>query len=251
MIRFRICCLLLACLTATNALRADEATIAVAANFANTATDLVNRFEAASKHRIILVIGSTGKLAAQILHGAPYDALLAADQERPALLEEQGLTVKGSRFSYARGRLAVIASPQVSLGSDLPSGLLDPAVRHIALANEKLAPYGRAARQVLDRIDIAGRLTATLTVGESVGQVHGLVTSGNAQLGFVAFSQVDADDTKSAFIEVPASLHDPILQDAVLLARGQNNQAATGFIDFIKTPTARQAIVEQGYGAAP
>ena len=169
---------------------------------------------------------------------------------RPCL-EAKGLTATGSRFSYARGRLAVVASPQVPLGSELRIGLLDPSVRHIAIANEKLAPYGRAARQVLQRSGLSDKLDATLIVGESVGQVFGLVATGNAELGFVAVSQLGALDgsAKTTFIEVPASLHEPILQDGVLMARGLNNPAATAFMDFMQTPAAREAIISHGYGA--
>lgn len=250
MFRFRNYLTVMALLAALTPARAAETTIAVAANFATAATDIVNLFEAESEHRVILVIGSTGKLAAQILHGAPYDALLAADRERPKLLERKGLAVAGSRFSYARGRLVLMASPPVVLNGGLRTGLLDPKVRHLAIANEKLAPYGRAARQVLDRTGLAEQLGPMVIVGESVGQTAGLVSSGNAQIGLVAYSQMlDLDASKRpAFIEVPLELYDPILQDAVLLARAENNPAATNFIAFMKTPKIRQAIRDNGYG---
>lgn len=253
MYRTRILLTILAVLAAAVPVRSAETTIAVAANFATAATEIVNRFEADHDHQVILVIGSTGKLASQILHGAPYDALLAADQERPALLEGKGMTVEGSKFSYARGRLALMASTEMPPVTGLRSGLLDPKVRHVALANDKLAPYGRAAREVLRKLGLEKQLEPALIVGESVGQVFGIVKSGNAELGFVSYSQVQspAKEPAPAFVAVAADLHAPILQDGVLLTRARDNPAAKDFMAYLQTPDARAIMRKHGYEALP
>ncbi len=228
---------------------AGQAYVAVASNFSVVAEQLAERFEAEHPHEIILLYGSTGRIYAQILNGAPFDVFLAADAERPARLEEQSETVPGTRFTYAVGRLAVwIRQPFENLERTAAS-LLDPTVRTIALPNPDLAPFGQAAVEVLNGLDAADQIDGKLVFAENVGQAFAFVATGNADAGFVSLSYLrDAaignGDWKWV---VPQELHAPIRQDAVLLRRAANNVAATEFMGFLRTSEARQIISRFGY----
>lgn len=220
-----------------------DALVAVAANFTGVARTLGEAFQARDGLQVRFSFGSTGKLYAQIVQGAPFDALLAADQARPARLEAEGLAVAGTRFTYARGRLVLwTARPGIALG---PATLADGGFRRLALANPDLAPYGAAARQVLESLALWDTLQPRLVRGENVGQAYALVASGNAELGFVAASQV-VDGAGSRW-EVPPATHDPIRQDAVLLVHGRDSAAARGFLAFLQTPDAQAMIRAAGY----
>lgn len=225
---------------------ANTATIAVAANFKPAMDKLEIAFEAETGHQIILVIGSTGALYAQIQQGAPFDVLLGADTARPALLETEGLGVAGTRFTYAIGQL-VLWRPEhepVTVAS-----LSAPNLRHIALANPKHAPYGAAAMSVLQSQELEDDLTDRLVVGENVGQAMVFVQTGNADLGFVALSQVLALPAKDqgAYWSVPAALYPPIRQDGVLLKRAAGNPVAQDFMAFMQSAKAREIITNMGY----
>jgi molybdate transport system substrate-binding protein len=220
--------------------------VAVATNFAATARALGEAFRAASGHEAVVSDGSTGKLYAQIAGGAPFEVFLAADAERPRRLEAEGHAVAGTRFAYALGRL-VLWSPDPArvTGPEALAG----AFRHLAIANPELAPYGAAAREVLARRGLWERLAPRLVRGEDVGQAYQFVATGNAELGFVALSQL-APGAGSRWL-VPADAYTPVEQHAVLLAPGRGDPAAAAFLAYLRGPDARARIERAGYGVPP
>lgn len=231
----------------TPAVHAESATVAVAANFAGAAKSLQRLFEQRTGHTLVLAFGSTGKLYAQIIHGAPFDVLLAADQERPALLEEEG-GVQGTRFTYAIGRLSLWSPDPELLKDGSPTAVNNPGVRHVAIANPKLAPYGLAARQALERLGLWAGVESKIVMGQDVGATYALVASGNAEAGFVALSLVlEAPGTAGSRWDVPAEFHEALRQDAVLLRHGADNPAAVAFLDFLRGEAARDLIRRHGY----
>ncbi len=237
--------LLLLLLGVATDLLAGQIKVAVASNFTRTLKAVAEEFEAKTQHKVVLISGSTGKLYAQIRHGAPYDLFFAADARRPKLLEQEGRAKKGSRFTYASGRL-VLWSPSSGLidakGGVLSSGVFD----HIALANPKLAPYGRAAKEVLQEHGLWGKLQSKTVRGENVGQAFQFVRSGNAQLGFVAYAQVnDPKHTAGgSYWLVPQKLYSPILQQAVIL---RESSIADDFINHVRSVEAAAIIINSGY----
>ena len=234
--------LLLLALPWAGGVSAAEARIAVAANFAPALRALAAAFEARGGGRMVIVVGSTGKLYAQIRHGAPFDALFAADEQRPQLLEQQGRARPGSRFTYAIGRLA-LWSPEAGRVDAAGRVLTEGRFRHLAIANPKLAPYGRAARQVLTARGLWPSLRPRLVRGENVAQAWQFVHSGNAELGFVALSQVRQAQTGSHWV-VPQALYAPIVQQAVLLT---DNPLAADFLRFVRGGEGRAMIESFGY----
>lgn len=227
---------------------AAEALVAVATNFAEPMTRLAKNFERRSGHRLRIASGSTGQLYAQILSGAPYDVLLAADEERPARLEADGMAVEGSRFTYAHGRLALWCPACGKDAADVRSVLEEGRFRRIAIANPALAPYGVAATETLGKLGLLERLRPRLVFGENIGQAHAMVATGNTELGFVAASQLVATDQHAgAWWLVPRQCHSPIRQDAVLIARAEDNAAARAFLDYLRSDGARKLIAEAGY----
>jgi molybdate transport system substrate-binding protein len=230
---------------------ADTALIAVAANFAEAMTRLEQQFEAQTNHKLTVTFGSTGKLYAQIVAGAPIDVLLAADQVRPAKLEDMGLAVADSRFTYAVGQLALWSADPLHIAADGEIVLRRADFRHLAIANPKLAPYGEAARQALMRLGLYEQLAPRLVMGENVGQAYALVATGNAELGLVALSAVLSlrNQYPGSQWLVPLDLYDPIRQDAILLRRAEHNQAALAFVDFLQSRAARTLIEDSGYAA--
>lgn len=227
---------------------AGEVLVAVAANFAAPMARLAQAFEAASGHRVKVASGATGKLAAQVQAGAPFDVLLAADEATPARLLAEGHAVAGSAFPYAVGRL-VLWSAQPGL-VDAQGAVLDSGrFRHLAIANPKTAPYGQAAMAVLAARGLADRLAPKIVTGQSIAQAYQFVVTGNAELGFVALSQVQAPGQPragSAWV-VPAELHPPIRQDAVRLKAGAANPAAAALLAWLQTEPARALMHEHGY----
>jgi molybdate transport system substrate-binding protein len=238
--------LALALLLSASAARAETALIAVAANFAKSTERLVEGFAAESGHEIKLSTGSTGTLAAQIRNGAPYVAFLAADEERPAQLEVDGLAVAGTRFTYAVGKLALWGPDPRWVMADPATSLVDPELKHLAIANPDVAPYGRAARETLTALGVWDRIQPKLVRGEDIAQTYQFVASGNAELGFVALSQVL--DRSGSRWEVPQDLYRPIRQQAVLLKAGEGNAAARAFLDYLRSEPAREIIRSLGYG---
>jgi molybdate transport system substrate-binding protein len=219
--------------------------IAVAQNFAETAKRIGEAFAKASGHSALFSAGSTGKLYAQIEGGAPFEVFLSADSERPVLLEKNGLAVGGSRFTYARGRL-VLWSADPDLVDPQGDVLALRSWRHLAVANPRIAPYGAAARQVLVNRGLWAGLGDRLVQGEDIGQTFQFVATGNAQLGFVALSQLVARDGGSRWL-VPAELHAPLDQQAVLLERGRDAPECAAFLEFLRSADARAMIEAAGY----
>jgi molybdate transport system substrate-binding protein len=227
---------------------AGEALIAVAANFAEPVKAVAAVLERTTGHTLKITVGATGKLYAQIRNGAPFDVLLAADTETPAQLERDGLAQAGSRFTYATGRL-VLWSADVTRIDPKGEVLKGGRFRRLAYANPKVAPYGEAAVQVIDKLGLTAAVTPRLVQGESIGQTFSFVHTGNAELGFVAMSQVlEGGRLKSGSMWViPQALYDPIRQDAVLLQRGAANPAARALMTLLKSPNIRDLIRSYGY----
>lgn len=227
--------------------QAEQVQVAVAANFVPPFKEIAAEFQKATGHTAELSAGSSGKFYAQIKNGAPFEVFFSADDERPKLLEEEGLGVKGSRFTYAIGRL-VLWSPDPELVKGEQT-LQSDTFKHLAMANPKTAPYGMAAMQAMTNLKVWDRLQPKIVQGENLGQTSGFIQSGNAELGFLALSQVldPALKGKGSRWDVPTSLHDPIAQDVVLLMKGQSNPAAKALMDFVRSPQGLQIIERYGY----
>jgi molybdate transport system substrate-binding protein len=224
---------------------ANEIRVAVASNFTRAIGMVAKVFEADSGHKVILASGSTGKHYAQIMNGAPFDAFFAADLVRPKLLEQEGLTVPGSRFTYAIGKL-ILWSPEAALVDAKGRVLEHGEFRHLAIANPKLAPYGLAAREVLQKRGLWDDMSKRLVRGENIGQTFQFVASGNAELGFVARSQLmrPGFEIEGSHWDVPAELYTPIEQQAVLL---KDSEAARAFMSFVRSEEAIRIIRDHGY----
>ncbi len=229
---------------------AEEALVAVATNFSKVAEQLENEFESRTRHDITITSGSTGILYAQVLNGAPYDVLLAADQERPLLLQDSGHAVDGSRFTFATGQLALWSADAALIQPDLLATLQQKEITALAIANPALAPYGTASREALQSLQVWDTLRDRIVMGENVGQTHALIATGNAQAGFVAVSLLTgpAEAPGKTYLPVPESLHSPIRQDAVLLRHGRSNVAAIDFLAFLQSVAGRAVILSNGYG---
>lgn len=228
---------------------AAEVQVAVAANFATPLERLGAGFTAATGHTLKASSGATGKFEAQILAGAPFEVLLAADAATPRRLVASGHAVAGSAFSYAIGRL-VLWSAQPGLVDAQGAVLASGRFAHLAIANPKIAPYGAAALQVLRARGLDAALAARLVTAESIGQAYQFVATGNAELGFVALSQLMVPGRPAGGSQwlVPADLYDEIRQDAVLLKAGEHNPAAAALLAYLRTPAARELIRAFGYG---
>ncbi len=227
---------------------ADEVQVAVAANFTAPMKIIAADFEKATGHKAELSFGATGSFYAQIKNGAPFDVLLAADDETPARMEKEGLAVPGSRITYAVGAL-VLWSAKPGFVDDSGAVLKKGNFAHIALAAPKLAPYGAAAIETMSKLGLLSALEPKFVQGENIAQTYQFVSTGNAELGFVALSQVYANGrlTGGSAWVVPANLHKPIRQDAVILTKGKANPAASALLKFLKTRQARNVIRSYGY----
>lgn len=232
-------------LAASDPSAGGEIRVAVASNFKSAATQLAAVFESSTGHEVTLIFGSTGKHYAQIINGAPFEVFLAADIRRPELLEKEDNALPGSRFTYAVGKL-VLWSPKKGY-VDAGGNVLDNGnFRFLAIANPALAPYGRAARQVLEGRGLWKELTGRIVRGENIAQTFQFVMSENAQIGFVAYSQIRHPDhaVGGSFWEVPQTQYTPIEQQAVLL---KDNVAARAFLSFLQSDLAIQIIHDFGY----
>lgn len=241
--RRRVPALLALCLA--SGVGAEQATVAVAANFFLPMGELKAVFEADGIHALTVASGSTGQLYAQIVNGAPYDVFLAADSERPLRLADAGLG--SAPFAYALGRLALwTREPRLTdgLAVDVLAG---GDFRRLAIANPRLAPYGVAARETLQSLGLWESLQAKIVFGENVGQAFAMAETRNAELGLVALSATVLYPGGAAYVTVPAEYHGPIRQDAILLNRGRGNPAALAFIDFLRGIDARRLIMEAGF----
>lgn len=236
-------------ITASSGAVADMVTVAVASNFAETAEQLVAVFESNSTHRVRLIRGSSGRLYAQIINGAPIDVFLSADAERPRQLERRSLIRQGSRFTYAIGELVIWSRDPDPDGKDCLERLHQTSRRKVAIANPLLAPYGAAAKEFLQQEAIWEQLQSRLVIGENIAQTMQFTATGNASIGFVAKSQiVDGGlPATTCMVAVPAGTHAPIEQDAVITRRAIDNEAATAFAKFVRSDESRDVIRQYGY----
>ena len=233
--------------------QAEQLTAAIAANFAGTIKQLKPLFEHESGHRLITSFASSGTLFAQIKNGAPFDVFLSADEQRPRQLIHDGLAVADSLFIYASGQLVLWSSQAEFI--DLQGNILrnghwpEKGIRHIALANPKTAPYGRAALQTLETMQLVDAIKPYRVSGQNIAQTFQFVASGNAQLGFIAQAQVLAlpESERGSSWRVPQTMYSPIKQEAVMLMRGRENSAALAFLQFLQSPRAKNIISARGY----
>lgn len=239
---------LLAWLAASGSVAAGTVRVAVAGNFAGAFQDIASAFAADTGHKAVTSTGSTGKFNAQIRAGAPFDVLLAADRETPRRLEADGFAVAAQRFSYARGRLVLWSKRPASADAG-EAALRGGRFERLAVANVVSAPYGAAAMQALTALGLAAALKPKLVQGESVAQAYQFVASGNAELGLVAWSQVQrpGQARQGSWWLVPAHLHAPLLQDAALLKPGEHQSAARALMAYLRGSRARAIIQAYGY----
>ncbi|MFZ2306615.1 MAG: molybdate ABC transporter substrate-binding protein [Rhodoferax sp.] len=240
-------CLLVCLAGAASSVRADEISVAVAANFTAPMQAIAAGFEKETGHKVLAAYGATGKFYAQIRNGAPFEVLLTADEETPARLIKENAAVAGSQFTYAIGKLVLwSAKPAIvdGAGAVLKAG----GFNHLAIANPKLAPYGAAAVEVMKGLGVYASVQPKIVTGESIAQTHQFISTGNALLGFVALSQVlkDGKIDGSSWI-VPATLYAPIRQDAVILEKGKGKPAAEALMKYLKSDKARAIIQSFGY----
>ena len=235
------------------AVEAGTVTVAVASNFARPAAAIARAFEAETGHEVRMTLASTGKLYAQIENGAPFDVLLAADAERPRLLEASGRGIAESRFTYAIGALTLWSRDEALAGMDCRAQLSDLGSRHLAIANPLTAPYGVAAQQFLRDADLWPDVEDRLVFGENIAQTLHFVATGNASLGLIASAQALDARLPPATCEwsVPQGTHAPLEQQAILLKRAADNEAAVMFVSFLQGPIAVEIVREHGYATSP
>jgi molybdate transport system substrate-binding protein len=225
--------------------QAAQTNVAVAANFTEAVKEIAQAFKEKTGDEAVLSFGSTGQLYAQISQGAPFEVFLAADQERPKKAEGEGLAVPDSRFTYATGKIVLWSKdPGLVQGE---ATLKDGKFDKIAIANPTAAPYGAAAVQAMKALGVYEQLEPKIVQGNNIAQTYQFVATGNAELGFVALSQVANSDQGSRWV-VPGDLYDTIRQDAVLLKKGADSEAAKAFIAFLKGPEAARIMERFGYG---
>lgn len=227
---------------------ADEALVAVAANFAGAADAISTEFTKVSGHHLQITTGATGKLYAQIAQGAPFAVMLSADAQTPARLEAENLAVAGTQFTYALGALTLWSGDADRIGSDPKAALQAADTLAIAIANPELAPYGVAARDALQALGLWDAVQAKIVMGENIGQTFAMVDSGAAQIGFVAASAVAVGPARGSRWDVPQALFTPIRQDAILLAAGADNAAAVAFMGYLASDGAKAIVQSFGYG---
>ncbi len=241
---------LICLLTATVATltHADEVQVAVAANFTGPMQVIAPLFERDTGHKVVSSFGATGKFYAQVVNGAPFEVLLAADDETPARMVREGHAVAGTPFTYAIGTL-VLWSAKADFVDGKGEILKKGGFKHLAIANPKTAPYGAAALQAMSKLGVVETLKPLFVQGENISQTQQFVATGAAELGFIAYSQVIRNGrigSGSGWI-VPAKLYDPIRQDAVILARGRDKPAALALLNYLKGDKARAIIQSFGY----
>lgn len=228
--------------------QAAEVQVAVAANFAGAFQKITAAFQADTGHTVITSVGSTGKFYQQVKAGAPFDVLLAADDETPKKLEDEGLAVKGQHFTYAKGKL-VLWSAKPDLVDAKGEVLSKGTFNKLALADPKLAPYGAAALEALRKLGVLDKLKPKIVQGESIAQAYQFIATGNADVGFLALSQVvpPGKAPTGSWWVVPASLYTPLLQDAALLQKAEGSAAAKALLAYLKGDKARAIIQAHGY----
>ncbi|WP_456237928.1 molybdate ABC transporter substrate-binding protein [Methylotetracoccus oryzae] len=240
--------LLLASLSLSAEALAETVQVAVASNFAGPMELIAVAFEKSTGHKAAVSTGATGKFYAQIQNAAPFEVLVAADDTTPARMETEGLAVPGSRYTYAIGKLVLWSAKPGFVDKD-GKVLKNGKFAHLALANPKTAPYGAAAVEVLNNLGLLKALEPKFVQGENIAQTQQFVATGNAELGFIAKSQVIKDGklTGGSAWMVPEKLHEPIRQDAVLLTKGKDNLAALALLAYLKSEPAKAIIKSFGY----
>lgn len=230
------------------ALSSADVHVAVAANFTAPMREIAAGFEKSTGHHLTISYGTVGKFYAQIHQGAPFDVLVSADEETPARLAKEGLAVPSSCFTYAVGRL-VLWSPKPGIVDDQGQVLRTSRFKRLAVANPKMAVYGSAAVQTMKRMGILQQVEPRMVFGENISQAYQFTCTGNAELGFVALSQVykQGQPIPGSHWLVPASLHPPLRQDVIVLKRGGHNPGATALLDYIKSSPAKAIIQNYGY----
>lgn len=225
--------------------RAAEVKVAVAANFTDAVKEIGALFEKASAHTAVFSFGPTGGLYTQITQAAPFEVFLSADHTTPAKAIKEGFGVEGTSYTYATGKLVLFSKTEgLKLGEQ---ALKEGKFQKLAIANPKTAPYGTAAVETTQKLGVYDALKSKIVEGNNIAQAFQFVDTGNAEVGFVAFSQVALKPSGSRWV-VPANLHKTIAQDAVLLKAGANNEAAKAFLAFLRDPEARKVIEKYGYG---
>ena len=229
---------------------AEDVTVAVASNFLSPIKEIVGQFQRSTQRKVIIVSGSTGSLFAQIVNGAPFHIFLSADNRRPQILEEKGLAAQGSRYVYALGRLALWSADPDRVGKNGVTALRQGGFRHLAIANPKTAPYGKASVSVLKKLKLWERLLPLIIRGSNINQTFQFTATGNAELGFVALSQaLDPKlKIKGSWWVVPSHMHGPLEQSVVLLQKGKAHAGAKALMKFLRGTEARQTITKYGYG---
>lgn len=240
--------LLAALLGSTKLAHADEVSVAVAANFTGPMEKIVPAFEKATGHKALVAYGTVGKFYAQIKNGAPFDVLISSDEQTPINLEKGALAMAPTRFTYAIGKL-VLWSIKPGLVDDKGEVLRGGNFTHLSIANPKMAVYGAAAVEVMKKLGVDAALEPKLVFGENITQAYQFAATGNAELGFVALSQIykDGQYAPGSYWMVPTAMYPQIRQDAVLLTRGKDNPAAAALLAYLKTDAAKQVIRAHGY----
>lgn len=225
---------------------AEQVQVAVAANFLAPMQAIASQFKAATGHEAVVVSGSTGKLFAQVQNGAPFEVFISADSKTPKKLAATGLALADTQFTYAKGKLA-LWSPKADAVKD--ESALKGDFAHLAVANPKTAPYGAATMEVLAKLGLTDAVSGKIVEGENIGQTFQYVATGNAELGFVALSQIYKDGklSKGSAWVVPAEYYSPLTQDAILLKKGENNPAASALLTFLQGDQAKTIIQQYGY----
>ncbi|MGC2199070.1 MAG: molybdate ABC transporter substrate-binding protein [Stellaceae bacterium] len=225
---------------------AAEVKVAVAANFTEAAREIGALFEKTSGDKVVFSFGSTGQLYTQITQDAPFDVFLSADGARPEKAEKEGYAAPGSRFTYATGKIVLFSMDKQAVHSE--ATLKSAKFAKLAICNPITAPYGAASVEAMKALGVYDALKDKLVQGENISQAYQFVATGNAEVGFVALSQVARDPDKGSRWIVPSNLYKPIAQDAILLKRGADNPAAKAFIAFLKGKEAHAVIEKFGYG---
>ena len=246
--RSYLACSLLLALGLPAIAEADEVQVAVAANFLAPLQEIAKSFEKETGHQTLITSGATGQLFTQIQHGAPFEVMISADAKTPKKLVKNELALADSQFTYARGKL-VLWSVDPALVDAGGAVLKTGKFKHLAIANPKTAPYGTAAMEALDKLGLSASLKSKLVEGENISQAKQFVDTGNAEVGFVALSQIykNGKITKGSAWVVPLDLYAPIYQDAVLLKKGEDNPAATALLNYLKSDKAKAIMTTYGY----
>ena len=246
--RSYLACSLLLALGLPSIAEADEVQVAVAANFLAPLQEIAKSFEKQTGHQTLITSGATGQLFTQIQNGAPFEVMISADAKTPKKLVKNELALADSQFTYARGKL-VLWSVDPALVDASGTVLKSDKFKHLAIANPKTAPYGTAAMEALDKLGLTASLKSKLVEGENISQAKQFVDTGNAEVGFVALSQVykDGKITKGSAWVVPLDLYAPLYQDAVLLKKGEDNPAATALLNYLKSDKAKAIMTTYGY----